>query len=174
MRDYIAAYLATDPEDDLEHHGVKGQQWGIRRSSSALRAAAKARGDAPAKKAEASDATKKAATAAPAKKPAGDIQDKVETSSDRYARLASQAKSGKASEMTEQDLKFFNARTEALAKINKMNETSPGWLRETTVKVIQQSAQRQMQAISDTVADKYVGDPLKAAIKGEMPDKKKS
>jgi hypothetical protein len=165
MPDYIAAFKASPK--DLVHYGVKGQRWGIRRSSSQLRSAAKARGDAPAKKSESKDdsstSTKKA-----------DAPDKVETSTERYARLAGQAKAGQASAMSEADLKFFNARTEALAKVNKLNETNPSWLRDTTTKVIQQSAQRQMQTLADTLADKYVGDPLKLAVKGASPKKKKS
>lgn len=168
MGDYIAAFKAKPK--DLQQSGVKGMKWGVRRSSSELRAAAKARGDTKAKKAESAAAKKESTSSAPAKKPAGDIQDKVESSADRYARLAEQAKAGKASAMTEQDLKFFNARTEALAKINKITETQPSWLRDTTTKVIQQSAQRQMQTLSDNLADKYIGDPLKNALKDKTTE----
>lgn len=137
--------------------GVKGMHWGVRRSSSELRSAAAARGDTK---------PKTDVKSAGAKKPPGDIQDKVEGSAERYARLAGQAKAGQAGVMSDQDLKFFNARTEALSKINKLNEDKPSWLKETTTKVIQQSAQRQMQGLADAVADKYIGDPLKNAIKG--------
>lgn len=167
--DYVG--MRAEEPGDAKQYGVKGQQWGVRRSSSALRTAAKT--NPPVKQ-----AAKKAAAAVPAKKPdavavdatkkppTNNIQDYVESSSDRYSRLATQAKEGRAKEMTEQDLKFFNARTEALKKIEALNETKPGWLRDTTTKVVQQSAQRQMQTIADSIADKYVGDPLKAAIKG--------
>lgn len=171
--DDVPDYLAMQQVEnkDAVQYGVKGQQWGVRRSSAALRAAAKVNPPAKqaAKKTEAAPA-KKATAAPPAKKPEGNIQDNVESSPARYARLADQAKSGKASEMSEQDLKFFNARTEALSKIDKLNETQPGWLRETSVRVLQQSAQRQMQSISDTVADKYIGDVLKGAIKKEAAE----
>lgn len=162
MDDYIAA-IKAQPKD-LQQAGVKGMKWGVRRSSAQLRAAARARGDAPEKKTESSDTAKKAASSTPANKPSGNIQDNVESSPARYARLAAQAKAGQASAMSEQDLKFFNARTDALAKVNKLNETQPGWLRETSVRVLQQSAQRQMQGIADSLADRYIGDPLKGAI----------
>lgn len=161
MTDYIAMRL--EEKKDAKQYGVKGQRWGVSRSSAALRAAAKV--NPPAKQAAKKTEAKPAAPDT-SKKPANNIQDHVESSSARYDRLSSQAKAGKASDMTEADLKFFNARTEALSKVAKLNETQPGWLRETTVKVLQQSAQRQMQSIADTVADKYVGDVLKAAIKG--------
>lgn len=139
--------------------GVKGMKWGVRRDSSALRAAAAARGDS-------ADKPKSDVKSSAAKKPAGDIQDRVESSSDRYARLTADVKAGRADKMTEQDLKFVNARTEALAKVNKMAEEKPSWLKDTATKVVQQSAQRQMQTVADTLADKYIGDPIKDAIKG--------
>lgn len=162
MPDYIAMRL--EEEKDAEHYGVPGQRWGVRRSSAQLRAAAKV--NPPAKQA----AKKTETPAAPAKKPAGNIQDRVESSADRYSRLAAQAKDGRAKEMTQEDLKFFNARTEALSKVEKLNEKQPGWLRDTTTKVVQQSAQRQMQSIADTLADKYIGDTLKSAIKGKTEE----
>lgn len=145
--------------------GVKGMKWGVRRSSSALRSAAAARGDkkAPADKPK---TDVKTTTSSGAKKPAGNIQDNVESSSARYSRLTAEVKAGKASDLTEQDLKFVNARTEALAKVSKMAEEQPSWLKDTATKVVQQSAQRQMQTLADTLADKYIGDPIKTAIKG--------
>jgi hypothetical protein len=123
-------------------------KWGVKRSRAERAAAAKKAGTTP---------------KAPAKKP---DTDGPETSASRYDRLAGQAKAGKASEMSEADLKFFNARTEALAKVNKLNEEKPGWLAETSRKVIQTTAERQMQSIADSVADKYIGAPIKDAIKG--------
>lgn len=165
MTDYLAAFRA-DPDKDVKHHGVKGQRWGVRRSSSALAAAARMRPGASAKK----DSTEKKPAASSSgtvkEKPKGNIQDHVESSTDRYDRLTGAAKAGRAHEFTEADLKFYNARTDALAKINKMNEQQPSWLKDTATKVIQQSAQRQMQGLADAVADKYIGDPLKNALKG--------
>jgi hypothetical protein len=167
MTDYIGAAMASGK--DLKHYGRKGMKWGQRiftrgdgssKSSGGEKSKTKTESSAPAKKSGGSEAS------APAKRPPGNIQDNVESSSTRYARLDAQAKSGRASEMTEQDLKFYNARTDALAKINKMNEVQPSWLRETGTKVIQQAAQRQMQSVTDALADKYIGDPIKNALKG--------
>jgi hypothetical protein len=158
MADYLSAFFESPR--DLKQYGVKGMKWYQRRSPAEL---AKARGASGAKKE--GDSTKKetSSTSAP-KKPAGNIQDNVESSSTRYARLDAQAKSGRASDMTEQDLKFYNARTDALAKINKLNQEQPSWLRETATTVIQTTAQRQMQAIANSLADKYVGNPIKDAM----------
>ena len=159
MTDYIGAAMAS--ADDLMQYGRKGMKWGQRIFT-------KGEGKStPSKKSDdAGSTTTKPASSAPAKRPPGNIQDNVESSSARYARLDQQAKAGKAFEMTEQDLKFYNARTDALAKINKMNEEKPSWLRETTTEVIQSTAKRQMQMVSNALADKYVGDPIKQSILG--------
>lgn len=151
-KDYLASFVPTSR--DLKQSGVKGMKWGVRRDRSTLRKEAAKRG-------ESKPVVKKDA----ATPPKGNIQDNVESSSTRYARLDSQAKSGRASDMTEQDLKFYNARTDALAKINKLNEVKPGWLAETSKNVIQKTAQRQMQMVSDTLADKYIGKPIADALK---------
>lgn len=160
MTDYIGAALAKP--DDLMQYGRRGMKWGQRLFTKGGDAGGSTKG----KKESASAKSGDSASSSPAKRPPGNIQDNVESSSARYDRLSSVAKTGRAHEMTEQDLKFYNARTEALAKINKMNEEKPSWLRETATKVVQQSAQRQMQTVADALADKYVGDPIKDALKG--------
>lgn len=156
MTDYLAAFLESPR--DLKHYGRRGMKWGQRIFTKGTDSKSESKSDTP--------STKAASSSAPAKRPPGNIQDNVESSSARYDRLANQARTGRASDMTEQDLKFFNARTEALAKINKLNEVQPSWLRETATKVVQQSAQRQMQGLADAITDKYIGDPIKAALKG--------
>lgn len=160
VRDYLAA-LKVEPGDKLDY-GIKGMKWGVRRSSSQLRAAAKTRQAQP----EAGKSGAKSATKSPTPHVQNHlgIQSHVESSPARYARLRAQAKAGKASQMTEQDLKFFNARTEALAKVNKMNEKKSGWLAETTKTVLLNSTQKSMQAVSDSVANKYVSGPIIDAI----------
>jgi hypothetical protein len=155
VRDYIGATFAK--KGDKLDFGVKGMKWGVRRDRATLRK-------------EAAKRSTSTSTSTTEKKPATN-PDGSETSATRYARLQAQAKAGKGSDMTEADLKFFNARTEALAKVNKMTEEEPSWLSKTAKKVIQQTAERQMQGISDTLADKYIGAPIKDAIKGKPPSK---
>lgn len=149
-RDYIAAFLAK-PSDGL-WFGRKGMKWGVRRSSAELRSAGPVKKDSTGEKASTSSSA--------VKKPAGNIQDNVESSSSRYDRIAGTAKSGRAHELTEADLKFFNARTEALGKIAKLNEVKPSWLKDTATKVAQQTAQNQMQAVADGVAKKFISGPI--------------
>lgn len=161
MRDYLA-FLRPQPEDAVQY-GVLGMKWGRRRSDAQIakdHSSRKAAGEkvTPTKKASESPGTK-AITG-------------EESSAQRYARLASQAKSGKAHEMSETDLKFFNARTDALAKINKMNETNPSWLQSTSKKVLQQAAQNTMQSIADGVAKKYISSPILDGLNKAAEQKK--
>lgn len=141
-KDYLAAYVVE--EGDRLDYGVKGMKWGLRRSKAELAAAPSGGSSTP------------STTKAPA---GGD-----ESAAQRYSRLASAAKAGKGNQLSDEDLKFFNARTEALAKVAKLNESNPGWLKATTKKVIQQTAQKQMQTISDEIASKFISDRIKTKI----------
>ena len=154
MRNYIAA-IFSKPED-AEQHGVKGMHWGVRRSDAQLKSDTKSR----------HASGEKVTPTAKAKTVIAE-HNGAETSSARYARLAAQAKAGRAADMNEPDLKFFNSRTEALAKINKLNETNPSWLSTTSKKVLQQAAQNTMQSIADGVAKKYISGPILEQINKE-------
>ena len=156
IKDYLASFKPSESKGGtLKHYGIRGMKWGRRRSDAQLRAA---RGET---------------------KPDGSVQKQVvgaaagETSATRYARLAQQAKRGGATEFSEQDLKFFNSRTEALNKVEKMYETKPGWLQSTATKVIRNTAEKQMQNVSDALTNKYIGGPLIGAIKGAAAEGKK-
>lgn len=155
MTDYVGAAMAKP--GDLLQYGRKGMKWGQRIFTSR-----DGSGDSKGETTGSSSA-KKTEDASTAKTPAK-TQDGPETSAQRYARIQAEVSTGRAKEMTSDDLKFFNARTEALAKVNRLNEKKPSWIRETTTTVIQSAAQRQMQMVANTLADKYVGDPIKQAI----------
>ena len=151
-----------EDNDELMHHGVKGMRWGVRRSSRELRQAGAQRKEEAAKKAASEPAKRK--PEGEVLKPSNSIQNHVESSSDRYARLQVQAKSGRASEMTDQDLKFFNARAEALKKIEKMNETQPSWLASTAKDAIQETAKSAMKDVAGSIAKKYISGPIVKSI----------
>lgn len=156
-RDYIAAFKVA--RSDLLQYGRQGMRWGIRRSSAELRAAGPV---TPATKKPTTDVKAKASSGSSAvKSDAG-----PETPAARYARLESQARSGKSRDMSEEDLKFFNARTDAIKKVDKMFEQKPTWLQETTREVVQSAAKMQMQNLANTLANKYIGDPIAKSIKG--------
>lgn len=145
MKDHLAM-LSVEPQDKLDY-GVIGMKWGVSRSAVQLRTAATKRGAG-------------GKTETPTTKTEG-----PETSQTRYTRLQAQAKAGKSGDMNDVDLKFFNARTEALGKIAKLNEQKPGWLSETAKKVVRTTAERQLQTVSDAVANKYISDRITAQLK---------
>lgn len=160
MRDYLAS-VQLDRAKDVLQYGVPGMKWGQRRSNAQLASAAAARG-AAAGKAAASSPDKSSGDAKSAS--AGS-----ETPATRYARLKVQAKDGGASQMSDEDLKFFNSRTEALNKVRKMNETKPGWLNDASKTVLQKATQKAMQDIADTLANKYVSGPIIDNIGKHVP-----
>lgn len=151
MQDYLsqrssksyAAAVFAKPEDAVQH-GVKGQRWGVRRSKAQLKAAAKAGPD------DAKSEPKKT--------------DGPEPSAARYARIAAQARKGGAKDLSDDDLRFFNARTEALKKVAALNQQKPGWLKETTTKVLQDAAKKAMTDIANANVEKYVTKPMVSRI----------
>lgn len=151
MRDYLAMIKPTAL--DMKQYGVPGMKWGQRRTSAQLRTAAAQRETAPGNGSSSGSASKPASGS--------------ETSAARYARLKTEAKAGLGSNMSDEDLKFLNARTEALAKVNKLNESKPGWLSETSKKVMLKTAEKSMQSVSDTLAKKYLVDPITTSIIGK-------
>jgi hypothetical protein len=149
MRDFLAAFRQVEP-DDAEQHGILGMKWGRRRSEAELTKATAAR------KASGEEVTptKKAAAVTPGS----------ETASAKYARLTGEAKGGGQTNWSEEDLKFYNSRTDALAKVNKLYETNPSWLSATSKKVLLNSTQKTMQDISNGIANKYITAPVLDAI----------
>jgi hypothetical protein len=160
--------VKPQPGDKVDH-GVKGMHWGIRRSSSQLKSDKAAHPTdsskmlvKDSKSGEVHEAPRtKSAPEAPKKESSSPVGEDSRT---RYARLQAQAKAGKANEMSEPDLKFFNARTDALAKVNKLNQTDPGWLSKTTKTVLQNAAQTAMQDVVNGVTKQYVTTPVLDAL----------
>lgn len=146
-RDYIGM-IKPKPED-RQDYGIRGMKWGVRRDSATLKSEAAKSGGSDNK-----NAGIKAASG-------------EETSAARYARLHAQAKASGASSLSDSDLKFFNARTEAVAKVNKLTEERPGWFKTTSKSVLQQAAQKQMQAVVDGIAGKYISGPILDAVKNK-------
>ena len=151
------------PEDALQY-GVKGMKWGIRKDrgkggdggGSGEGKTSQTKGDQPGGKGggkqqstEKSNPGLKALTG-------------EETSSARYARLQTEAKSGLQTNWTDQDLKFFNARTEAIGKINKMYQKEPNWLVETLKDTAKQQAKNALNQYVGNVTQNYIKELTKA------------
>lgn len=143
-KDYLAM-IKPQPGDKVDH-GIRGMKWGVRRTDAQI-----ARGN--------QQLLAKGQEITPTEKAKTPVSG-TETAPQRYARLAAVAKGGGASSMSEEDLKFFNARTEAIAKVNRMFETKPGWLQSTAKDIAQNVAKQQMQSIAGSMATKYIGGPI--------------
>lgn len=152
MRDYLAI-LQVEAKDVLQY-GVRGMKWGVRRTDAQLKAAPKA------------EAAKKA-NAEPAKEVFGAASG--ESSSARYDRLIAESKANGASSLSDTDLKFVNARTQAVASVAKLTQENPNWLKETGTKVLKTTAQNQLQGLSDSLAKKYIGDRIADKLKEAAP-----
>lgn len=146
-KDYLAM-RKVEPGDKVDH-GVKGQRWGITRSKAQLAAVKSG--------SESSESSAK--------------PEASETSQARYARLKSQAASKGAGSMSDDDLKFFNNRTEAMKKVAQLHEKNPNWLKETAQTVIRKTAQESIQQIASSVAKQYVTTPIIKSV-GAAPPKK--
>lgn len=144
MRDYLA--MNRPSLKDAVQYGVLGMRWGRRRTDAQL----------------ANDTAKRALAGekvTPTKK-AESVLSGDTSAAAKYARMTSEAKGGGAKNWSSEDLKFFNSRTEALSKVNKMFQQNPSWLQSTSKKVLQQAAQNSMQSVADGVAKKYIVTPI--------------
>jgi hypothetical protein len=141
QHDYLGK-LDLDPEDKLDY-GVPGMKWGRRKS-------------------EATGESKSAASKTIPKAPAN------EGSAQKYDRLRAQIKSHGPNSLEPDELNFVTARTEAIAKINKMNVASPGWLTDTSKIVLQETTKTLMKDLAGAAVKEYIAKPLiKSAIKGK-------
>lgn len=131
---------------DLYQHGILGMRWGKRRTEAQLAS------DTAKRKASGEEVTPTAKAQAVSSGP--------ETAAARYSRLKGEAKGGGHKSWSEEDLAFFNKRTEAEAKVNKMFEQNPGWLSTTSKRVLQNAAQRTMQDVANGVTNKYITSKL--------------
>lgn len=172
-KDHIG--MRTMQPGDKKDHGIKGQKWGVTRSAKdlakgILQRKREGKDVTPTAKAEKVIAKESGGDKKPESsdsKPAAKIPGIQEPAPERYARLQSEAKAGSAKDWNEADLKFFNARTEALSKVAKLNETQPGWLSTTAKGVLKTAAQRQLQQVANSVGDKYISEKISASLKND-------
>lgn len=111
--DYVAALLKS--HDDVEHAGVKGMKWGVRKDRGAPKE-----------------------IVAPSKGKAS------ETSAQKYVRLTTHAKQHGANSLDDDDLKFVTQRGNAIAQVNRLNERKPGWVADLAKQALKQAAQKKL------------------------------
>lgn len=149
-KDYLAN-LKLDPNDKLDY-GVPGMKWGRRKSEAPS-------SDSTSSGSKSGGGSK---TAAMPHAPAN------ESHGARYDRLRSHIKAHGANSLSSEDLNFVNSRTEAIAKINKMNVSHPGWLTDASKIVLQETTKSLMKDLAGAAVKEYIAKPLiKGAIKGK-------
>lgn len=131
---------SLEDENYLAHFGVKGMKWGIRKSDT-------------------SGGTSSSGSKGPIPKAPAN-----EGHAEKYNRLRSQIKTHGPNSLSPEELNFVNARTEAIAKINKMNVASPGWLSDTTKVVMQETTKTLMKDLAVRAGKEFIVKPL---IKGK-------
>jgi hypothetical protein len=181
--DYLAQY--RDEPDDILHFGVKGMKWGVRNDSSRA-----ARDRVIAGKASAGDKARvtlgssshdliwggglKGAAARmnarhdkkSAKESTSASVDHLvnhtgpETHSQRYERIRTIAKAGRTKDLSDDDMRFFNNRSQAIHKVNAYTAKKPHWAKETGVKVLQNTATAAVGGVAAAVTARYVTKPL--------------
>jgi hypothetical protein len=148
-KDYLAM-RKVDPED-REDHGVKGMKWGVRKP----RGSASGTGGIKAALGRKSKTPEK-----PAPKPSG-----PETSSQKYDRLLAQSKAKGANSLHDEELRFVTQRADAIAKINKLHQQNPNFVKDAVKQALKNAAKREMQNIAAGIAKKYISDELLGSTK---------
>lgn len=136
-KDYLS--MVSPSRRDAKHYGVPGMKWGQRKS-------------------DATGSQKSGTPKAIPKAPAN------ENSAQKYDRLRMQVKTHGPNSLEPEELNFVNARTEAIAKINKMNVSSPGWLTDTSKVVLQETTKTLMKDLAVKAGKEFIVKPL---IKGK-------
>lgn len=135
QHDYLGQ-LKLESNDKLDY-GVKGMKWGIRKPSDSAGSTS-------------GGSTTKSIPKAPAN----------ETHGQKYDRLRMQVKTHGTNSLSQEELNFVNARTEAIAKINKMNVSSPGWLTDASKVVLQETTKTLMKDLAVKAGKQFIVKPL--------------
>lgn len=116
---------------DLEHHGIKGMKWGIRRNRQQIDSAAKA----------------------PKK------HDGPESHGQKYERLRAEIKKNGPNALSTEDLNFVNARADALNRVAKL-ESNKNWLADTSKQVLQETGKKLMKDLTQQAVKQFIVKPL--------------
>jgi hypothetical protein len=139
-KDYLAS--RTVEQNDALQHGVKGMKWGIRNGV----------GQAAAK----------------AGKPELSKPVSGESSQQRYERLQQDVKHHGAKALSDADLKFMNARADAIKKVEALNAQNKNWVADATKKALKNTVNQELAKIAAGVAAAYISGPIVSAAKSAV------
>lgn len=124
-------------ESDLEHHGIKGMKWGIRRSDKEL-------GNETSSSSSENSSSGGSSSGSSSNEP-------TESSQDRYERLKKAIKKKGAKSLSDQDLQFVNQRTNAIKQATKATERK----KSTTEKILRDVGESTAKKVLKDVAENY-------------------
>lgn len=94
-----------------------------------------------------------------------------ETSIQRFDRLKAEAKAKGASKLNDDDLKFLNARADAVNKANKMFAEPDSKIKAAIKDAFEQAAKKQLNNAVDSLAQEVIGNRVKGKIERKFAEK---
>lgn len=95
----------------------------------------------------------------------------TETSIERFDRLKAEAKAKGASKLNDDDLKFLNARADAVNKANKMFAEPDSKIKAAIKDAFEQAAKKQLNNAVDSLAQEVIGNRVKGKIERKFAEK---
>lgn len=164
-QDFVASFSAVKGTD-LLHHGVKGQKWGVRRARGPGGLVDKSSSGSGRSAAKTDHVGKAKGSTQTLSKPA---HSGTETSIDRYTRLKSEVKKNGAHKLNDDDLKFFNARTDAVKRANQTFNKKGSFLQKTVQLAIAAAATKLIKDVTQAAVSQHVTPSLFNSLKLASP-----
>ena len=150
LKDYVALYSEANGSD-LLHFGVKGMHWGVRKPRTSGKLTSTPAGAAPRHSGGGKSSTGETHTAS-------HTMDSIV----RYNMLKRQVKQKGANSLSDDDLKFLNARTEAIGKANKAFHDKDSKIKKAVVTAIAGALTKKLNAKAEDLLNKMLDSKDKA------------
>lgn len=160
----LISSLKVEDEDALQY-GIKGMRWGVRRSRKQLDRDAGRSSNESDSKSKGSGGSGSNSSGSSSSKDWDSVLTSTDaaSSSARYAKLTESAKKGQTNSWSDADLKFYNARTDAVTKVQKMHSTQgDDWLKSMLTDLAKKNARKALDTVVDRQVSKYLEKYTKA------------